>query len=87
MQSRKKFFKQDLPIAPVGPPNLILLANLTFSNISLKTAVFIAPQPPILGEHELKVTHLLLLCKQILISPTVSNLGDFRDFFPPDLGG
>uniref|UniRef100_A0A1D9G206 Uncharacterized protein n=1 Tax=Moorena producens (strain JHB) TaxID=1454205 RepID=A0A1D9G206_MOOP1 len=61
--------------APVGPPILILLANLTFRNISLKKAVFIAPQPPILGEHELKVTHLLPLCKQILISPTVSELG------------
>ncbi|WP_287253865.1 hypothetical protein, partial [Moorena sp. SIO4E2] len=55
-------------------------ANLTFRNISLKTAVFIAPQPPILGEHELKVTHLLPLCKQILISPTVSELGDLGGF-------
>ncbi|AOX00165.1 hypothetical protein BJP34_12525 [Moorena producens PAL-8-15-08-1] len=73
--------------APVGPPTLILLAKKTFSNISLKTAVIIAPQPPILGEHELNVTHLLLLCKEILISPTVSTLGDFQTFVPPRIGG
>jgi hypothetical protein len=38
--------------------------------------VYLAPQPPILGEHEPKIPHLLPLCKEILISPAVSTLGE-----------
>jgi len=55
---------------------LIPLANLTIGNIGYGTEVFEAPQPPILGESRLKVIQLDLLCKAILISPTVSGLGD-----------
>ena len=39
----------------VGFLSLMLLANLTFRNIGNETDTFEAPQPPSLGEHELKV--------------------------------